>query len=1432
MCLLAITLASLNISPSVARAKVLEDVAGLSRQVAAEGCVLLKNDNNTLPYDDGMKVSVFGRMQSHYYKTGTGSGGYVNAPFTVTILDGLRKNGSIKVNEDLVAVYDKWIENNPIVEGGGWAMDPHFQKEMPLTDKIVTAAAEQSDAALIVIGRTAGEEQDNSTTNGFALTVDEKNMLSKVSAKFDKVTVVLNISNVMDMKWINDYSIDAVLCVWQGGMVGGDAAADVITGDVNPSGHLPDTIAYKYSDYPSASNYGGTTIKYQEDVYVGYRYFETFAKDKVMFPFGYGLSYTTFDITTESVKAQDNKINLQVKVKNTGDRAGKEVVQVYYSAPQGKLGKPARELVAFAKTKLLEPDETQDITLSYNIEDMASYDDSGVTGHDSAYVMEKGDYNVYVGNNVRSASMEYTYSLDELKVTKQLKEQMAPTADFDRMKPVDNDGELQLDYEKVPVRQTNVMTKINASMPAEIKPTGNKGYKLSDVAKNKVTMNQFIAQLSDNELMAIVKGEGMSPSGVTGGVAGAFAGVKAEDGADLISKYGIAGACCADGPSGIRCSGEASSMPNGTCIASTWNLTLIERLFQSEGKELVFNQIDALLGPGMNIHRNPLNGRNFEYFSEDPLLTGMMASSETAGMQSAGATVTLKHFACNNQEQSRTLYDSIVSERALREIYLKPFEIAVKTSEPRAIMTSYNKINSYHSASNYEMNTEILRKEWGYTGIVMTDWWSNKNKNLGSTTSGASTKNTASMVKAQNDLDMVSITGTDLASSLSSGYLKRSELQRCAINICNYIMKSQAFARLQKISFVPYKSKITHWFDVQKLEVGNPQLAGIKVGGRVVSAFKFNTLEYKVYNSLEDDNLPEVEATAKDNEDITIKQATKASPVAKIYANEGGEQLIYRVIFSNEGNIQPVFDNPQYATLSAIKINGKNMAEFVSNTFDYAVAVDNLSTDPVIQCTAASYVHVDTNYDKSSKKAIITCTTPDQANYYVLHFGEYPKGDEFNGNKPASFWTIENENTPNWSIGNGNLSIKAERGTMKEGSNYARNVFEQSAFGNWEGVTKLRVDTSKWDNNQNAGVAVMEDDNNYIGLRLEKNGNTLRIRWVQERKGVYSEMSWVAIPDNFKNDIYFKICKKGNIYIGYYSVNGSTYTKMDRYVSAKYQNPKFALVVSNTDAVSTASTQNYDYVRFKTDIPLANPVSINGTTKLKVAELEPVDISNVIRPEGCADSDGGKNFGYCDAGEYAVYNINVLNDRTYDLLARVASKESNTAQMEMVIYIDDEILTNYIINGTGGYQSWITTPAKKVHLTKGVHKLKIYFVTSGINLNWIKFSTGEENKKVVPKVAKTKVKTATKKLSSKKIKIKLKKVKGVKKYLIQISKSKKFKKKDILVKKTVKKVSFTLKSKKLKKKKKLWVRAKACKVVNKKSYYSKWSAKKKVKIKK
>ena len=763
-------------------------------ETVSEGIVMLKNDNNVLPLKKDEVISVFGRIQLNYYKSGTGSGGMVNVSNVTSIIDGLIESG-VKLNTELLDVYKSWNEENLFDHGKGWGDEPWSQAEMPLEADIVKNAAKKRAAAIVIIGRTAGEEMDARQEEGsFLLTEIELDMLKKVRAEFKKVIVLLNTGGLIDMSFIDSTNPDAVLYVWQGGMTGGTGTADVLTGKVSPSGKLTDTIAYNVSNYPSDKYFGDKKENiYHEDIYVGYRWFETFAPDKVRYPFGFGLSYTTFEITPIHTSGNGLQITITCNVKNTGEFSGKEVVQIYCEAPQGNLGKPSRILCGFEKTKLLEPGETQDVNVTVNIADFASYDDSGASGSRSCWVLEGGEYNFYVGSDVRTAKKSVTIEQSRGAVVKRCVQAMAPVMPFDRVKPVISESGFIPSDEAVPLNNSDVKQRRNFRLPKEIKYTGNKGITLADVISRKNNLNEFIAQLSDNELASIVRGEGMGSPRVTPGTASAFGGVT-----DELTELGIPAVCCSDGPSGMRldCGTKAFSLPNGTLIASTFNKELIQELFEYMGLEMTANKVECLLGPGMNIHRHPLNGRNFEYFSEDPFLTGIIASAELKGLRSAGVSGTIKHFCGNNQETNRLYVNTVVSERALREIYLKGFEIAVRDGKADSVMTSYNPVNGIWTAGNYDLNTTILREDWGFKGIVMTDWWAFVNDS----DSEPSRSNLAAMVRAQNDLYMVcadcSDNDDDIAQSLENGTLTRGELQRSAKTILTFIMKTNAMKRL------------------------------------------------------------------------------------------------------------------------------------------------------------------------------------------------------------------------------------------------------------------------------------------------------------------------------------------------------------------------------------------------------------------------------------------------------------------------------------------------------------------------------------------------------------------------------------------------------------------------------------------------------------
>lgn len=774
----------------------LEKYAALARQAVAEGCVLLENEGQALPLRDGERVAVFGRMAFHYYKSGLGSGGLVNTRYVVGILDALKECEGVHLDEKLMGIYEDWIMENPYDEGQGWGHVPWCQKEMDVTEEMLDCAR-RNDVSLVVIGRTAGEDQDNNAKAGsYCLTETEEDMIRRVCEVSERTVVVLNVGNIIDMSWVEKYRPQAVLYVWQGGQEGGNGVADVLTGKVCACGKLTDTIAADIKDYPSTENFGDPFKNYyKEDIYVGYRYFETFARDKVLYPFGYGLSYTTFEMKAGVLKNTGDEITVSATVANTGEVKGKEVVQVYVKVPQGKLGNPARKLIGFAKTKELESGEQEEVCIVIPKYDMASYDDSGVTGYKSCYVLEEGTYEIFVGSDVRSAVSVGCYE-EEFRVIEELEEVYAPVEKFQRMKAVLlPDGTYQAVTEDVPVRTIDPQERRANEIPETYVYTGDKGYKLVDVLDKKVSMEEFVAQISEEDLIAMFRGEGMCSPKVTAGTAAAFGGVT-----DGLTALGIPVGCCSDGPSGIRmdCGTKAFSLPNGTSLGGTFNVKLVGALYEMTGKELRLNKIDSLLGPGMNIHRNPLNGRNFEYISEDPILTGRICAAQVKAMAKSGIGSTIKHFCGNNQEVGRSTSDSVISERALREIYLKGFEIAVKEGGARSVMTTYGSVNGLWTAGSYDLCTTILRKEWGFDGIVMTDWWAKSNYEGHQ----AEVPVKAPMVAAQNDIYMVvsdakaNPENDDVEEMLHAGKITLGELQRNAANILGFLLKSPSILLL------------------------------------------------------------------------------------------------------------------------------------------------------------------------------------------------------------------------------------------------------------------------------------------------------------------------------------------------------------------------------------------------------------------------------------------------------------------------------------------------------------------------------------------------------------------------------------------------------------------------------------------------------------
>ena len=788
-------------SGTVKDATVTPGMPELIRKAGAEGAVLLKNDG-TLPFAKDSTVSLFGRVQNDWFYTGYGSGGDVVKPYAVNLIEGMRNCESLKLNESLAAAYEKWCKDNP-VDHGVWGHWPRFYPEMPADEALVKAASEKSDCAVVVIGRSSGEDRENVLEKGsYYMTDDELNLITKVTDSFKKTVIIFNIGCMMDFSWMESYGdkISAAMIVWQGGMESGNSVCDLLSGKATPSGKLAATAVKKYEYYPCADNFGAKEYNnYVEDIYVGYRYFETFRPDEVLYPFGHGLSYTKFEKSFVSAKGTDDGFTFRYKVKNVGEFDGALAIQVYVEKPCGVLGNPYRELAGFSKTKILSVGEEEELTIDVPMRSLASYDESGKTGFKSAYVIEKGTYGFAVGEDVRSAENVYTYENAENTLFEQLSQVAAPKFAFSKIKAEKGENGYEIKSEAVFTSRTDLKKIITDNLPKDIPMTGDKGIKLIDVKNGKATMEDFVAQLSLKELEAITRGDYTMRSKLGApGNAGCFAGVL-----QSMRDKGIPAVTTTDGPSGLRLSASCSLIPIGTLLSCSFDTKLVEELLTAISGEMLQKGSDVILAPGMNIHRTPLCGRNFEYFSEDPVLSGKIAAAYVRGAQKNGTSACPKHYACNNQEYNRCKNDSRLSERALREIYLRGFEICVKEGKPNNIMTSYNKINGVWGHYQYELCTTVLRKEWGYEGNVMTDWWMQDSNSP----EFPEMKNQAYRVRAQVDVLMPG-GASRLPLRISDGTLLKTykkedgitlgEMQRSAMNVLKMAMNSTAMNRLGK----------------------------------------------------------------------------------------------------------------------------------------------------------------------------------------------------------------------------------------------------------------------------------------------------------------------------------------------------------------------------------------------------------------------------------------------------------------------------------------------------------------------------------------------------------------------------------------------------------------------------------------------------------
>jgi len=786
---------------------------------ACESIVLLENDG-TLPLAN-KTVALYGNGAKRTVKGGTGSG-EVNERHSVSILEGLENAGFTVTTKAWIEEYDnlytakekefndnklKRFFKNPskamelLADFGGCAARCVDEKDYQSSN---------TDTCIYVVARQAGEGVDRRAEKGdLYLTDEEYADIAFCAHKYDKFVLLINAGGQIDMKFMQEINgINAVMYICQLGTAGGTAVADVLQGKVTPSGKLTDTWAKTYSDLPYHDQFSylnGNLCEeyYKEDIYVGYRYFDSFNVQPA-YEFGYGKSYSDFEIKTADVKLDGTKVTVKADVKNVGEKfRGKEVVQVYISAPQGKLNKEYQSLAAFEKTKLLDCGDVQQITASFDIKNFASYDEET-----AQYILEKGEYIIRVGNSSRNTKAVAVISLEKTAVVSQHTNICEIKEEFELL------SEANLYNEK---SDENII-KLALNAQNVVKEEYDYGVNQA-VADIRIT--EFMSQLSLEDMAEVVVGTGM------------FGGEKRFDMPGSVgnttSKFwdkGLANVTLCDGPAGIRIAQRAAlkndgstklidmplsafkimpkwiqkliladsekstvlyqyttAFPVATAIAQTFNTELAYQVGTAVYREMKEYGCTFWLAPALNIHRNPLCGRNFEYYSEDPFLSGAMAAAVTKGVQQEeGYYVTLKHFAANNQEDNRKGVSSNVSERALREIYLRGFEYAVKEGKAKGIMTAYNKINGVYAPNSHDLCTKVLRSEWGFDGVVMTDWFS--------TSKGCA--DNAVCMQAGNDLIMPGgkREKKEILEGIKNKKITESDLKRCCANVLKAIFNS------------------------------------------------------------------------------------------------------------------------------------------------------------------------------------------------------------------------------------------------------------------------------------------------------------------------------------------------------------------------------------------------------------------------------------------------------------------------------------------------------------------------------------------------------------------------------------------------------------------------------------------------------------------
>lgn len=730
----------------------------LARQAAVEGTVLLKNEG-LLPFEKPAAIALLGSGAGRTVKGGIGSGD-VNNRENISIYQGFKDAGVSVTSEDWLADFQKRYETaryawkEKILEDAKKVENPFDAYSanpfsLPEGRRITEEDIKEAFAAVYVISRIAGEGKDRRRADGdYYLSRKEQEDILFLNQKNLPIVLLLNTGAPVELTDILQQAenIKAVLSVSLPGQEGGHAVADVLFGRAVPGGRLTTTWAKRYEDYPSAENFGYLngnleTEEYREGIYVGYRYFDSFGIQP-LFPFGYGLSYTDFSIKYEGLKITGTGIEVTVTVANTGERySGREVVQVYISLPQTGTAKEYCRLAGFAKTDVLQPGDVQRLTVAIEQKQLACFSEQM-----HAWIIDEGEYGVWTGNHIASLQLSALLTVSEQIVLEEVNELCHKTEAF-------NDPGAA-EFARSEAQKSLAAAKEQKIPVFNFVPQKEQKKTFQTIYANEQSVEELIPLLYGNivESASTLGAAGIQVPGSAGETTGALEG-----------KYGIRSLIMADGPAGVRLQqsyeidrktgtiynagvfgslengflGEiqkhedadtyyqyCTAFPVGTMLAQTWDTELIKKFGEAIAVEMEEFHIDLWLAPGMNIHRNPLCGRNFEYFSEDPFLSGIMAAAVTDGVQNSGTCgVTIKHFACNNQEDNRMGVNACVSERALREIYLRGFEIAVKKSAPAAIMSSYNCVNGIHAANSRDLCTSIAREEWGFEGVVMSDWF-------------------------------------------------------------------------------------------------------------------------------------------------------------------------------------------------------------------------------------------------------------------------------------------------------------------------------------------------------------------------------------------------------------------------------------------------------------------------------------------------------------------------------------------------------------------------------------------------------------------------------------------------------------------------------------------------------------------------------------